>query len=57
MVSERDERHFCIHFDLDGGDGHVVPAPVLVDSMANIQRVVYLLAKLNRGEELVLRQV
>ena len=52
MVSERDERHFCIHFDLDGGDGHVVPAPVLVDSMANIQRVVYLLAKLNRGEEL-----
>ena len=52
MASQRDERHFCIHFDVDGRDAHVVPAPVLVDSMANIQRVVYLLAKLNRGEEL-----
>ena len=52
MASQRDERLFCIHFDLDNDDAHVVPAPVLVDSIANIQRVVYLLAKLNRGEEL-----
>ena len=51
MATQGDERLFRIHFDLDG-DAHRVPAPVLIDSIRGIQRVVLLLAKLHRGEDL-----
>ncbi len=51
MATHRDERLFCIHFDLDGS-AHRVPAPVLIDSIHGIQRVVFLLAKLHRGEDI-----
>ena len=52
MAGEGGERLYCMHFDVSKNDAHVVPAPVLVDSMTGIQRVVYLLAKFTRGEEL-----
>ena len=52
MAGEGGERLYWMHFEADKGDGHVVPAPVLVESVTGIQRVVYLLAKFTRGEEL-----
>ena len=52
MAGEGGERQYCMHFEVSKDGAHVVPAPVLVDSMASIQRVVYLLAKFARGEEL-----
>ncbi len=52
MAGEGGERLYCMHFEVSKDGAHVVPAPVLVDSMTSIQRVVYLLAKFARGEEL-----
>ena len=52
MAGEGGERLYCMHFEVLKDGAHVVPAPVLVDSMTSIQRVVYLLAKFTRGEEL-----
>ena len=52
MAGEGGERQYCIHFEVEKDGAHVVPAPVLVESIASIQRVVYLLAKFTRGEEL-----
>ena len=52
MGGEGGERLYCMHFEVKKDGVHVVPAPVLVESMASIQRVVYLLAKFARGEEL-----
>ena len=53
MAGKGGERLYWMHFEVEKEDGaHVVPAPVLVDSVASIQRVVYLLAKFTRGEEL-----
>ena len=52
MAGEGDDRLYCMHFEASKDGAHVVPAPVLVDSMASIQRVVYLLAKFARGEDL-----
>ena len=52
MAGEGGERLYWMHFEAEKDGAHVVPAPVLVDSVANIQRVVYLLAKFTRGEEL-----
>ena len=52
MASQRGVRSFSIHFDGDHADAHVLPAPVLIESIAQIQRIVYLLAKLHRGEPL-----
>ena len=52
MAGEGGERLYWTHFEAEKGDGHVVPAPVLVESVTGIQRVVYLLAKFTRGEEL-----
>ena len=43
---------FSIHFDGEGTDAHVLPAPVLIESIAQIQRIVLLLAKMHRGEPL-----
>ena len=43
---------FSIHFDGNGADAHVLPAPVLIESIAQIQRIVLLLAKMHRGEPL-----
>lgn len=55
MAGEGDERLYCMHFEVEKDGAHVVPAPVLVESIASIQRVVFLLAKFTRGEELGLR--
>ena len=52
MAGKAGERPYWMHFEAGRGDAHVVPAPVLVESVASIQQVVYLLAKLTRGEEL-----
>ena len=52
MASLSGERSFSIHFDGQGTDAHVLPAPVLIESIAQIQRIILLLAKLQRGEPL-----
>ena len=53
MAGKSGERLYWMHFQVEKqGSTHVVPAPVLVDSVGGIQRVVYLLAKLTRGEAL-----
>ncbi len=52
MASPRDVRSFSIHFDREGQDDHVLPAHVLIESLDKIQRIVLLLAKMHRGEQL-----
>lgn len=52
MAGKGDERLYWMHFKAEKDRSHVVPAPVLVETVASIQRVVYLLAKFTRGEEL-----
>ena len=52
MPGEDGERLYWMHFEAERDGAQVVPAPVLVESVASIQRVVYLLAKFTRGEEL-----
>ena len=52
MAGEGGERLYWMHFEAEKDGAHVIPAPVLVESVASIQRVVYLLAKFTRGEEL-----
>ena len=52
MSSPRDVRSFSIHFDREDADAHVLPAAVLIESIARIQRIVLLLAKMHRGEPL-----
>ena len=52
MAGEGGERLYRMHFEVKKGGVHVVPAPVLVESVGAIQQVVYLLAKFTRGEEL-----
>ena len=52
MAGKGGERLYWMHFEAGRGDAHVIPAPVLVESVTGIQRVVYLLAKFTRGEEL-----
>ena len=52
MADEGSDRLYRMHFEAEKDGAHVVPAPVLVESVASIQRVVYLLAKFTRGEEL-----
>jgi len=52
MAGKGSERLYWMHFEAEKDGAHVVPAPVLVECMAGIQRVVYLLAKFTRREEL-----
>ncbi len=52
MTGEGGERLYWMRFEVGKDGAHTVPAPVLVDSVASIQRVVYLLAKFARREEL-----
>ena len=52
MPNSRGVRSFSIHFDGEEPDAHVLPAPVLIESIAQIQRIVLLLAKMLRGEPL-----
>lgn len=52
MPNSRGVRSFSIHFDGEDADAHVLPAPVLIESIAQIQRIVLLLAKMHRGEPL-----
>lgn len=52
MPNSRGVRSFSIHFDGEEADAHVLPAPVLIESIAQIQRIVLLLAKMHRGEPL-----
>ena len=52
MAGKGGERLYWMHFKAKKDRAHVVPAPVLVESVASIQRVVYLLAKFTQGEEL-----
>ena len=52
MAGKGGERLYWMHFEAGRGGAHVVPAPVLVESVGGIQQVVYLLAKFTRGEEL-----
>ena len=51
MAGEGGERLHWMHFEVEKDGAYVVPAPVLVDSVGGIQRVVYLLAKFTRGGE------
>ena len=55
MPSSHSVRSFSIHFDSEDADAHVLPAPVLIESVAQIQRIVLLLAKMLRGEPLLQR--
>ena len=52
MTGKGGGRLYWMHFKAEKDRSHVVPAPVLVETVANIQQVVYLLAKFTRGEEL-----
>lgn len=52
MTGERGENLYWMHFEIEGDGAHMVPASVLVESVSNIQRVVYLLAKFTRKESL-----
>ena len=52
MLNSRGVRSFSIHFDGEDADAHVLPAPVLIESIAQIQRIVFLLAKMHRREPL-----
>ena len=52
MAGKGSERLYWMHFEAGRGGAHVVPEPVLVESVTGIQRVVYLLAKFTWGEEL-----
>ena len=52
MTGERGENLYWMHFEIEEDGAHMVPAQVLVESVANIQRVVYLLAKFTRKERL-----
>lgn len=52
MPNSRGVRSFSIHFDGEDADAHVLPAPVLIESIAQIQRIVLLLAKMHRREPL-----
>ena len=52
MTGEGGERLYWMHFEAENGGGHVIPAPVLVESVSSIQQVVYLLAKFTRREAL-----
>ena len=49
MPSSHGVRSFSIHFDGEDADAHVLPAPVLIESIAQIQRIVLLLAKMFRA--------
>ena len=57
MAGKDGERLYWMHFKPERDGARVVPAPVLVESVASIQRVVYLLAKFTLGEELGQRAV
>lgn len=46
------ERNIRLHFEGPKTAGHTLPAQTLVRSMENVQRIIYLLAKLTRGEAL-----
>lgn len=53
MAGQGDTHLFHIHFDLgDKDEERAIPAPVLIESIAGFQRVVFLLAKFTLGEEL-----
>ena len=52
MTGGGGERLYWMRFEVGKDGAHTVPAPVLVDSVASIQRVVYLLAKFARREDL-----
>ena len=52
MPNSRGVRSFSIHFEGEDADAHVLPAPVLIESIAQIQRIVLLLAKMHRREPL-----
>ena len=50
MVASSAPRELRLHFDGPAAGGHALPAAVLVNSIQQLQRVVYLLAKEHRGE-------
>ena len=52
MPNSRGVRSFSILFDGEYADAHVLPATVLIESIAQIQRIVFLLAKMHRAEPL-----
>lgn len=52
MASGGRERLYRMNFEVARDGTHAVPAPALVESVAGVQQVVYLLAKFKRGEEL-----
>ena len=52
MAVKDGERLYWMHFEVERDGAQMVPAPVLVKSVASIQRVVYLLAKFTQGERL-----
>ena len=50
MAASSDLRALRLHFGGPAAGGHALPAAVLVNSIQQLQRVVYLLAKEHRGE-------
>jgi len=46
------ERNIRLHFEGPRTAGHTLPAQTLVRSIENVQRIIYLIAKLTRGEAL-----
>lgn len=50
MAASSDPRELRLHFDGPTAGGHVLPADVLVNAIAQVQRIVHLLAKERRGE-------
>jgi hypothetical protein len=45
-----DERNIRLHFEGPRAAGHTVPAQVMVRALENVQQIVYLLAKQERGD-------
>ena len=52
-MSDIDDPHeIRLHFEGESASGHAVPAKVLINALDRVQRIIHLLAKLHRGEEL-----
>ena len=55
MADEQNPRHIQLHFSGPAAKGHTVPALELVRSLKSIQRAIFLVAKMENGQELGMR--
>ncbi len=51
MSDPDNQRKIRLHFESVGSPAHMVPARVLVESLRQVQQIIYLLAKFHRGDE------